>query len=339
MKVSLFITNLLLTTSFAAFADVEYFTITTNFENNTKPTTSFGGVDHIVTGDTSIAWLLTSFKEEDALRTDAWGQNDKNFISPQDVGKGAEMMMTFHNTVNVKEPFELTGASFTYLVTLPDVVNEAGETTTTGGGIIADKAARTVAWTLQISSLETGELLLAMTEESTIKSGWQNTKHIEFEFDNAVSITGDYVVTITARNPSFREDMGLDELFAAVNSQPSAAYGLQTISFAAQTSEQPTPPTTPVPEPTTATLSLLALAGLAARRRRKGGAPRAQGSRRQSLCRKGLSFSAIFVSGIKRFWYSPCFSPAPMLSCRHAHCPFHACLRLPRHWCGGQPRP
>ncbi len=252
---------LALTTGLASA--VEYFTITTNFEDNTKTTTDFGGLDNVVIGESAISWLLTSFTEEEALKGGAWGQNSKNLISPHDVGKGQDWTLTFDNAVEVKESFQLTAISFTYIVS------------DTSGGFVTGSDARSVQWHISIVSLEDGSTLLERqsADMQTISTGWKTTKNVEFNLaeEDYVTITGDYVVTIWAENPNLSALDPSDDLLgyiAAVDAQPSAAYGLQTISFAAETFDPPVYPSPAVPEPTTSALSLLALAGLVARRRR-----------------------------------------------------------------------
>ncbi len=262
---TIFATLALLAATTGLATATEYFSITTNFEDNTRPTTDFGGLEHVVTGETEISWLLTSFTEEEALKTGAWGQNSKNLISPHNVGKGREWQLTFENTVDVKEAFQLTAISFTYIVSDLE------------GGFIAGSDTRQVQWNISIVSLVDGSTLLETqtSDTATLNTGWRTTKNVEFnlEEEDFVTITDDYVVTIWAENPVLSAIDPAEDLLgyvAAVEAQPDAAYGLQTISFAAETLGIPVAPSSPaVPEPATATLSLLALAGLAARRRRR----------------------------------------------------------------------
>ncbi len=217
------------------------------------------GVTSDVGGDV-IAVESAAFSLDDALlREGSIGSNNGNIIPNVNIGSGGTWNMTFHYDITANNPFEITHLTLTFV------------TCTANGEHIEDEEDRTVTFTARIRSKLDNSILATASGNNRIYAENEDGDN-EFLFptldktltvkfaEGVTSIEDDFYIdiTTTAKNPS---------------ADTPAFYGLQTITLkghdVAIATQPDTPGTEVAPEPTTTALSLLALAGLAARRRRQ----------------------------------------------------------------------
>ncbi len=194
----------------------------------------------------------TSFTCQEALL-----ETSSNYVPKVDIGKGESWTLTAHYDLNDGVAFNLVN----FKTTIAPYDAE--------GKLFKDhETPRTATFAIEIRDKETDALLASGARSITFAIDTAYLQGLGCSFDpqddtlsifNDGYIDRDFYVTITASNPN--GNAGSETVF----------YGIQSTNLAVVQAEvRPTDaPSQAVPEPATATLSLLALAGLAARRRRR----------------------------------------------------------------------
>ncbi len=198
---------------------------------------------------------VTFTTEEALLATQA------NYVPSVDVGQGKTWTMTAHYDLN-------DGVAFNFVNFKTTVV-----TNNSDGGLFTDHdTPRSVTITITIYDTESDEELGYGEKTITFASETAYLQGVGCAFedsDGTLTMKSDYIdkdfyITITASNPDGNEE------------SETVYYGIQSVNLSlTQTDVILSPeedldtPVATIPEPTTATLSLLALAGLTARRRRR----------------------------------------------------------------------
>ncbi len=239
-------------TATAAVGD--YYNVVTQIDEINK--------DHSASGY-SKGWTEGFDKYEGVTFTaeEALVPTQANYVPNVDVGMGGTWTVTAHYDLN-------DGVAFHFVNFKTTVVVNNSE----AGLFVDHDTPRSVTVAITICDTASNEVLGRGKKTITFNSETTYLQGIGCAFEESagtLSMNSDYIdkdfyITITASNPHYANE-----------SQETIYYGIQSVNLSLTQAElvpstdAPGTSTPAVPEPTTATLNLLVLAGLVARRRRK----------------------------------------------------------------------